>query len=365
MRNPNDSLLLQRIQDLEALFRANPLRSASVERGRVRMYGESELLIEGLFSLIGHAVIMGDIDVLAGGQIRVGGVVITPLGGGRIEIGTGARQIVIDSATQRITIGTGDEQIVLDPSQFRVGPAFRMDPAHSSTGAELEFGIDGDATIYGDDESIQIQLGNVIAALRLMSNVGPLGTGPGVAIEGKIYAPDVDPLPPSQPATYLVLGNDGVVYKTSGVGGGGGSGPGPIAGSFMYPFDPSTTDAALGYFGMRLNPVTGIWTLHAGQDFSVPAGSPIPAAGDGVIKTVAFDSGRGNYVVIDHGNGIETHYFHMPSLSPVAVGTAVERGDIIGSVGTTGNSTGPHLHWETHVDGSAIDPREFMATQSE
>ena len=160
-----------------------------------------------------------------------------------------------------------------------------------------------------------------------------------------------------------MLGDDGVLYKTSGVGGGGGSGPGPIAGSFMWPFPQSATDPALGFYGMRLNPVTGIWTLHAGQDFSVPAGSAIRAAGDGTVKTVAYDSGRGNYVVLDHGNGIETHYFHMQALSPLAVGTTVERGDTIGAVGTTGNSTGPHLHWETHVDGSAIDPRVFMASQ--
>ena len=167
------------------------------------------------------------------------------------------------------------------------------------------------------------------------------------------------------PAQYLAIGSDGRIYRTSGVGGGGGgSGPGPIAGSFQWPFSPSTTDPALGYFGMRLNPVTGLWALHAGQDFSVPMGSSIPAAGDGTIAAVGFDAGRGNYVVIDHGGSISTHYFHMMAISSWQVGDEVTRGARIGAVGSTGNSTGPHLHWETHVAGVAVDPREFMSAQA-
>lgn len=326
-----------------------------------QLIGEGQITWSGPWTLSGAGDITGDVDisgdldltgnleVLGGGRIKVGNVVLTPGNGGRI------------------TIGTGSSQIIIDPSQLKVGPAFKMDPAHSSDGAQQEFGLNGRATLFGSNTLLSLLLknsgGDVIAGASLQPNVGSIGTGPGVAINGMLHVPDTRTLPTGVTARYLALGSDGIVYATSGTGGGGGSGPGPIAGSFMWPFSQSTTDPVLGFYGMRLNPVTGEWRLHAGQDFSVAYGSSIPAAGDGQISAVGFDSGRGNYVVIDHGNGITTHYFHMAALSQLQVGDNVERGARIGAVGSTGNSTGPHLHWETHVNGTAIDPRVFMANQ--
>lgn len=301
--------------------------------------------INGDGDITGDVDVTGDLEVLGGGRIKVGNVVLTPGNGGRI------------------TIGTGSSQIIIDPSQLKVGPAFKMDPAHSSSGAQQAFGLTGKSTIFGDDQSLQLQLGNVLAAVRLLSNVGPIGTGPGVSLEGMVHAPNIQTLPSGQAAFYLAIGTNGVLYRTSGTGGGGGSDPGPIAGDFMWPFSQSATDPVLGFYGMRINPVTGQYRLHAGQDFSVPYGSSIPAAGDGTISAVGYDSGRGNFVVIDHGNGITTHYFHMAALSQLQVGDTVQRGARIGAVGSTGNSTGAHLHWETHVNGTAIDPRVFMANQ--
>lgn len=351
-------------------------QSMAVDRGAFRVKSEEGLevgtaedptgseVVYGILRIIGKLLLEGDMNVTGGGTITVGGVVITPLGGGRIQIGPNIR---LDSQTQRLTIGTGPSQIVLDLTQFKVGPAFKMDPAHSSDGAQQEFGLNGRATLFGSNTLLSLLLknsgGDVIAGASLQPNVGLIGTGPGLAVNGQIHAPDTKDLPNGVAAKYLAIGSDGVFYATSGTGGGGGSGPGPIAGEFMWPFSQSTTDPVLGFYGMRLNPVTGQWRLHAGQDFSVAYGSSIPAAGDGQISAVGFDSGRGNYVVIDHGNGIATHYFHMAALSQLQVGDTVQRGARIGAVGSTGNSTGPHLHWETHVNGTAIDPRVFMANQ--
>lgn len=372
--------------EIRRLKASNPLESASVTQGRVRFIGGllrvdsggrveivGTLHVEGTTDFVGPVTISGpwtfsgngnitgdvdisgdmdltgDFEVLGGGRIKVGNVVLTPGNGGRI------------------TIGTGSSQIIIDPSQLKVGPAFKMDPAHSSDGAQQEFGLNGRATLFGSNTLLSLLLknsgGDVIAGASLQPNVGPIGTGPGLAVNGQIHAPDTKDLPSGVAAKYLAIGSDGIIYATSGTGGGGGSDPGPIAGEFMWPFSQSTTDPVLGFYGMRLNPVTGQWRLHAGQDFSVAYGSSIPAAGDGQISAVGFDSGRGNYVVIDHGNGIATHYFHMAALSQLQVGDTVQRGVRIGAVGSTGNSTGPHLHWETHVNGTAIDPRVFMANQ--
>lgn len=317
--------------------------------------------------ITGNVDLTGNLEVLDDGRIRVGNVVLSPEGNGRITVGTGTRQIVIDATTPRITIGGGTAQIILDPSQLKVGPAFKMDPAHSSDGAQQEFGLNGRATLFGSNTLLSLLLknagGDVLAGASLQPNVGPIGTGPGLAVNGQIHAADIKPLPADQAANYLVLGSNGVFYKTSGTGGGGGSDPGPIAGEFMWPFSQTTTNPVIGFYGMRVNPVSGLYRLHAGQDFTVPYGSSIPAAGDGTVSAVGFDTGRGNYVIIDHGGGITTHYFHMAALSSFQVGDPVTRGIRIGAVGSTGNSTGAHLHWETHVGGTAIDPRVFMANQ--
>lgn len=110
--NPFDqNALMRELKAIRDMLRANPLRHASVDRGRLRMKNGSELLIEGLLTVIGRLILEGDMQVTGGGSITVGGVVITPLGGGRIQIGP---NIVLDSSTQKITIGTGSSQIVID-----------------------------------------------------------------------------------------------------------------------------------------------------------------------------------------------------------------------------------------------------------
>lgn len=109
-------------------------------------------------------------------------------------------------------------------------------------------------------------------------------------------------------------------------------------------------------FGYRIDPVYKIPKMHAGLDFTAPTGTPIYATADGTIKEANFNTGGyGNHVVINHGYGYETLYGHMVRIKARA-GQKVKRGDIIGWVGSTGKSTGPHCHYEVHKNGEPVDP---------
>lgn len=109
-------------------------------------------------------------------------------------------------------------------------------------------------------------------------------------------------------------------------------------------------------FGYRIDPIYKDRRLHAGLDFTAPIGTPIYATADGVIKDAGFNTGGyGNRVVINHGFGYETLYAHMVRIK-ARVGTRVKRGEVIGYVGSTGKSTGPHLHYEVHKNGTQLDP---------
>lgn len=110
-------------------------------------------------------------------------------------------------------------------------------------------------------------------------------------------------------------------------------------------------------FGMRMHPILGFMRLHAGTDFAAPVGTPIFAAGDGVVLFAGPKGPNGNFVKLRHDNGWETLYLHMNRIWPgIAVGTRVAQGQQIGEVGTTGRSTGPHLHYEVHIDGQPVNP---------
>ena len=113
-------------------------------------------------------------------------------------------------------------------------------------------------------------------------------------------------------------------------------------------------------FGHRIDPVYKTIKMHAGLDFAAPQGTPIYATADGVVKTGGnTGNGYGNHVVINHGYGYETLYGHMVRVK-VKSGEAVKRGEIIGWVGSTGKSTGPHCHYEVHKNGNKIDPAYFF-----
>ncbi|WP_026750273.1 M23 family metallopeptidase [Sediminibacterium sp. C3] len=113
-------------------------------------------------------------------------------------------------------------------------------------------------------------------------------------------------------------------------------------------------------FGYRIDPIYKDRRLHAGLDFTAPIGTPIYAAADGVIKDAGFNTGGyGNRVVVNHGFGYETLYAHMVRIK-ARVGARVKRGEVIGYVGSTGKSTGPHLHYEVHKNGTQLDPIYFF-----
>lgn len=112
-------------------------------------------------------------------------------------------------------------------------------------------------------------------------------------------------------------------------------------------------------FGMRMHPVLKVPKLHKGTDFSANTGTPIYATGDGKVKLAGRHGGYGNAVIINHGYGYETLYAHMSRIK-IKNGQAVKRGDVIGYVGNTGLSTGPHLHYEIHKDGTPIDPVSYF-----
>ena len=110
--------------------------------------------------------------------------------------------------------------------------------------------------------------------------------------------------------------------------------------------------------GPRTHPITGVYKNHGGTDIGASYGSAIYAADSGTVvySSDGWNGGWGNYVMIDHGNGMQTLYAHMSSRA-VSVGQTVSRGQTIGYVGSTGMSTGPHLHFEMYINGSRIDPQ--------
>lgn len=112
-------------------------------------------------------------------------------------------------------------------------------------------------------------------------------------------------------------------------------------------------------FGSRSDPFTRSLAMHTGIDFRAPTGTGVRAAAPGKVIESGWMGGYGQMVEIDHGHGLTTRYAHLSSLE-VEVGETVRRGDLIGKVGSTGRSTGPHLHYEVRTDGDAVDPMRFL-----
>lgn len=114
-------------------------------------------------------------------------------------------------------------------------------------------------------------------------------------------------------------------------------------------------------FGYRIDPVYKVAKFHAGLDFAAPQGTPIYATADGTVKEANYNAGGyGNHVIINHGYGYETLYGHMYKIKARA-GQKVKRGEVIGYVGSTGKSTGPHCHYEVHKSGERIDPVYYFS----
>lgn len=115
-------------------------------------------------------------------------------------------------------------------------------------------------------------------------------------------------------------------------------------------------------FGMRAHPIYKMRRMHEGVDFKADRGEPVYATGDGTVRFSARQSGYGNFIRIDHGDGIESAYAHLSKFAEgIRAGKKVKRGDLIGYAGNTGLSEGPHLHYEIRIDGQPIDPLDYLA----
>jgi murein DD-endopeptidase MepM/ murein hydrolase activator NlpD len=151
-------------------------------------------------------------------------------------------------------------------------------------------------------------------------------------------------------AQLLRWGNDGQFYEASGMGKQATATQfAPVAGHITS------------YFGMRRHPILGYTRMHGGVDFGAHWGSPIYAATSGVVSYAGRHGGHGNYVRLEHGGGLGTGYAHMSRIA-VSPGDQVNAGQVIGYVGSTGLSTGPHLHFEAYRNGQRIDPLSIRFT---
>ncbi len=112
-------------------------------------------------------------------------------------------------------------------------------------------------------------------------------------------------------------------------------------------------------YGVRSDPFRGTAAMHAGVDIPGPVGTPIYATADGIVGRASWVGGYGNLVELDHGRGLQTRYGHLSKIT-VPAGTRVKRGDVIGLMGSTGRSTGSHLHYEVRMDGRAVNPVPYL-----
>lgn len=112
-------------------------------------------------------------------------------------------------------------------------------------------------------------------------------------------------------------------------------------------------------YGMRVHPVLGGRRAHKGVDLAAPSGTPVFATADGTVGMAQWYSSYGKYISIDHGADLETRYAHLSDYI-VAPGQSVKKGQLIGYIGSTGRSTGPHLHYEVRVAGEAVNPVPYM-----
>ena len=112
-------------------------------------------------------------------------------------------------------------------------------------------------------------------------------------------------------------------------------------------------------FGVRSDPFLGRPAMHTGLDFRAAMGDPVRATANGKVASSGWMGGYGRMVEVDHGNGLATRYGHLSEIN-VKVGDIIKIGQVIGAVGSTGRSTGPHLHYETRIDGDAVDPQKFL-----
>ncbi|HBH25816.1 MAG TPA: peptidase M23, partial [Rhodospirillaceae bacterium] len=156
---------------------------------------------------------------------------------------------------------------------------------------------------------------------------------------------------------YRFVGEDGVARYY------GPDGQGAKRGLMRTPVDGARISSG---FGMRKHPILGYSKMHKGMDFAAPTGTPVYAAGDGVVERANRFSTYGNYIRIRHNASTKTVYAHLKGFAKgVKARARVEQGQVIGYVGSTGRSTGPHLHYEVIINGTQVNPAKVRRTGGE
>ena len=122
---------------------------------------------------------------------------------------------------------------------------------------------------------------------------------------------------------------------------------------------PLNTATLTSSYGVRSDPFRGQAAMHAGIDLAAPTGTAVYATADGMVEHASWEGGYGNMVEIEHGKGLATRFGHLSRIL-VHEGQMVHRGDLVALVGSTGRSTGPHLHYEVRIDGHAVNPMPFL-----
>ena len=131
------------------------------------------------------------------------------------------------------------------------------------------------------------------------------------------------------------------------------------AGANVMPAMWPVNGRLMGGYGQRSDPFSGEGAMHTGVDISAPQGTPVHVTADGVVALAARDGGYGRLIVVDHGNGYRTYYAHLSRID-VVEGQEIRRGETLGAVGSTGRSTGPHLHYEVRIHATPVNPYRFL-----
>lgn len=322
--------------------------------GRVLVQGLGILEVSSLIDLTGMLRVLGEILVPDGGKITVGDIRIE---GGKIYVGEGANQIVIDGTTGQITAGG----MTIDPDDAGGSILFpggaKVTGNDGSPGVKLESGAAWAANIAQNGIRLAGDVGG--ASLTLTAALLALGA-PRIQISADELVLGVGTIGSLSEVTHwLGRRGDGTVgWVSKSTGGPTGSG------LLRWPFSLTLVTKEFDTTDPMYTPPG-----HRGIDFGAGAGTPIPAAGSGTVLATGYDSERGYFVILDHGTRdgrtITTRYYHLIGSSPLAEGAPISKGDTVGSVGSTGLSDGPHLHFETRYDGVAENPRAVMAIYGE